>query len=69
MGYQSTIRFDFKKDQPYWAEGISKDYYIKFGNPPVYGRLHVETQIDLDSVRLTYAINPDGTQNLEPQSP
>lgn len=68
-GYQTAVGFDFKKDQPDWAEGISKDYYIKFGNPPVYGRLHVETQIDLNSVRLTYAINPDGTQNLEPQSP
>jgi len=66
-GYQSVVAFDFKKDQPDWAEGVSRDYYIKFGNPPVYGRLHVETQIDLDGARLTYAVNPDGTRNLEPQ--
>jgi hypothetical protein len=66
-GYQSVVEFDFKKNQVGWSDGISKDYYIQFGNPPVYGRLHIETQIDYNGARLTYAINPDGTRNLEPQ--
>ena len=66
-GYQPVVEFDFKKGQGDWVDGIKRDYYIKFGTPPVYGRLHVETQIDRDGARLTYAINPDGTRNLEPQ--
>ena len=65
-GYDSTVRFDLKKGETNWDEAISRDFYIRFGSPPLYGRLHLETAID-GGVRLTYAINPDGTHNLEPQ--
>jgi len=66
-GYQPVLEFNFQGGQPDWTTDIRKDYYIKFGNPPLYGRLHLETSIDMSGARLTYAINPDGSQNLEPK--
>jgi hypothetical protein len=65
-GYQPTVQFDFQKGQPGWTWDLQKDYYIKFGNPPRYGYLHLETSIG-SGIRLTYAINPDGSRNLEPK--
>ncbi len=66
-GYQQSVQLDFQKNQTNWATGIKKDYYIRFGSPPLYGRLHLETSIDQAGAWLTYAINPDGSTNLEPQ--
>jgi hypothetical protein len=66
-GYQPTIQFAFQQGQTNWAINLNKDYYIKFGNPPLFGRLHLETSIDMSGARLTYAINPDGSRNLESQ--
>lgn len=44
-GYQPTIGFDFKADQPDWKTRFAKSYYIVFGNPPRYGNLTVQTDI------------------------
>jgi hypothetical protein len=66
-GYQSIVQFDFQKGQPGWTWDLQKNYYIKFGNPPKYGTLHLETSIG-SGVRLTYAINPDGSRYLEPKN-
>jgi hypothetical protein len=61
------LEFNYQKDQPDWTEDLKKDYYIKFGNPPLYGRLHLETGISYGGATLTYGINPDGSRNLEPK--
>jgi hypothetical protein len=45
---------------------ISKTYYIAFGQPLKYGWLRVDGNIAQQTVFLTYAINPTGSQNLEP---
>lgn len=66
-GYQSVVEFIFQQGQTDWATDILKDYYIKFGNPPRYGHLHLDTAVDMIGARLTYAINPDGSRNLEPK--
>jgi len=66
-GYQPTIEFDFQQDQPDWTTDIRTNYYIKFGNPPHYGWLKLDTSIMMEGARLTYAINPDGSRNLEPK--
>lgn len=66
-GYQPVVEFNFQQGQPDWTENLKKNYYIKFGNPPIYGRLHIETGISYGGVILTYAINPDGSRNLEPK--
>jgi hypothetical protein len=63
-GYQQIVEFNFQKSQPDWTDMIQKDYYIKFGSPAQYGYLHLETTIG-SGVRMTYAINPTGSRNLE----
>jgi hypothetical protein len=66
-GYQPVLQLSFQEGQTNWTTYLKSDYYIRFGNPPRYGRLHLETGIDDNGARLTYAINPDGSRNLEPQ--
>ena len=63
-GYQPTVDFNFQKSDPNWTERLDKTYYIAFGNPRKYGRIHVQTSISSGTI-LQYAINPDGSQNLE----
>jgi hypothetical protein len=66
-GYQPTIEFHFKSGETNWATTLQRQYYIAFGQPRRYGRLVVETAIEMEGARLTYAINPDGSRYLEPK--
>jgi hypothetical protein len=66
-GYQPTVQLEMERGQASWSTSLKRDYYIRFGMPPLYGRLHLETSITEKGARLTYAINPDGSRNLEPQ--
>jgi hypothetical protein len=66
-GYQSAVEFSFQKGQTNWEAHLSKDYYFRFGSPPRYGRLHLETSIMMSGARLTYAINPNSSRYLEPK--
>lgn len=66
-GYQSIVEFHFEKGGTNWMEDVREDYYIKFGNPPRYGWLHLDTSILMNGARFTYAINPDGSRYLEPK--
>jgi hypothetical protein len=66
-GYQTTVDLNFMKGEADWATQISKTYYIAFGQPQKYGWLRIEANIAQQTVFLTYAINPTGSQNLEPQ--
>jgi hypothetical protein len=66
-GYQPVVQFDFQQGQTNWTTGLKKDFYIKFGNPPRYGRFQVQTDISYGGAIITYAINPDGSRNLEPK--
>jgi hypothetical protein len=66
-GYQSVMDFEFQKGNVDWVINLKKNYYIKFGNPPLYGRLQIMTGISYGGATLTYAINPNGSRNLEPK--
>jgi len=66
-GYQPAVAFNFQAGDTNWTTNLSKDYYIKFGDPVRFGRLHVETSTMMSGARLTYAINPDGSRCLEPK--
>jgi hypothetical protein len=66
-GYQSVVKYNFQKGETNWTINFQKDYYIRFGSPPLYGHLHLETWADSSSVIFTYVINPDGSRNLEPK--
>ena len=65
-GYQPTVEFNFKQGQTNWTTDLIKDYYIAFGNPRRYGRIHIDTSISSRTI-LNYAINPDGSRYLEPK--
>jgi uncharacterized repeat protein (TIGR03803 family) len=68
-GYQTIVNYSFRKGQGEWtgngSMNFQTNYYIKFGSPALYGRLHLETWADSDKIILTYVINPDGSRNLE----
>jgi len=65
-GYSSSIEFYFKKGETNWTEVLRKDFYVVFDQPPKYGRLSVTAGVSR-GVSLRYAINPDGSRNLEPK--
>ena len=66
-GYQTTVDFNFVKGEPDWATQLTKTYYIAFGQPRKYGWLRIESNLAQETIFLTYAINPDGSQYLEPK--
>jgi hypothetical protein len=65
-GYQSTVDLHFLRTETNWITHFIKNYYIAFGEPRKYGWLRVESDISQETIFLTYAINPSGSQNLEP---
>jgi hypothetical protein len=65
-GYQQTVEYNFIKDDPNWTTQVTKQFYIYFGNPRKYGWLRIESNLAQETIYLTYAINPSGSQNLEP---
>lgn len=65
-GYQPVVEFNFQKANTNWTERIDKTFYIAFGIPRKYGRIHIETTMTTGTI-LDYAINPDGSRNLEPK--
>jgi hypothetical protein len=64
--YQPAIDFNFVKGEPDWVTQFTKTYYIEFGQPAKYGWLQIDANISQQTVFLRYAINPTGSQNLEP---
>lgn len=66
-GYTNVIKYNFQQGQPNWSINFKTNYYIKFGNPPRYGWLQFQTGIAYGGAILIYAINPDGSRNLEPK--
>lgn len=65
-GYQPTVEYDFAKGETNWITQVSKQFYIAFGQPRKYGWLRIESNLAQETIFLTYAINPDGSRNLEP---
>jgi hypothetical protein len=59
-----VVEFKFQKGDANWTERLDKTFYIAFGNPRKYGRIHVETTMTTGTI-LEYAVNPDGSRNLE----
>lgn len=65
--YQSVVEWHFTDGTADWRGTLEKKYYIKFGNPPRYGRIAFDTGAFYPAVHLEYVINPDGSRNLEPK--
>ena len=66
-GYQPTVEYHFAKGETDWTTQVAKQFYIAFGQPRKYGWLRIESNLAQETVFLTYAINPTGSRNLEPQ--
>jgi hypothetical protein len=64
--YQPSIENHFVKSETNWTTHVTKSYYITFGQPRKYGWLRIESDLDQETVFITYAINPTGSRNLEP---
>lgn len=65
--YLPTVECSFTKGTTNWTMQASKQFYIAFGQPRKYGWLRIESNLAQETVFLTYAINPDGSRNLEPK--
>ena len=65
--YQSTVESVFMKSDTNWITHVTKQFYIVFGQPRKYGWLRFESDLAQETVFITYAINPDGSRNLEPK--
>jgi hypothetical protein len=65
--YQSVMEWHFKNGDPDWKGSLKKSFYIKFGNPPRYGIVSVQTTAFAPGVYLNYLFNPTGSRNLEPK--
>jgi hypothetical protein len=64
-GYLPKIEFKMPANAPDWKRSLEKTYFIRFGNPPKYGRIHIRLNGASQKVSLTYAVNPTGSRNLE----
>jgi hypothetical protein len=67
-GYEPELVFNFPKEMTNgWASGFRTNYYIRFGNPPRYGRIEATLDGIYGGMSLEYTINPDGGRYLEPK--
>jgi hypothetical protein len=64
-GYKSNVEFNMPANAPDWKRSVEKSYFIRFGNPPRYGRIHLRLNGASQKVFLSYAVNPSGSRNLE----
>jgi hypothetical protein len=48
---------------------VQKQFYIKFGNPPKFGRLSLSSSAFYSGATVSYLFNPDGSRYLEPAPP
>lgn len=67
QGYAPNLEWHFTNGQPGWEASMKTNFYVKFGSPPKYGWLKVETSAFSQALYLDYAINPDGSRYLEPK--
>lgn len=68
-GYQPAYEWRFEGQTTNWQTSLNKNFYVKFGSPPRYGRIHLTTTGFSPSATLNYAINPTGSRDLEFASP
>lgn len=64
-GYQPTVEFQMPANALDWKRVVEKDYFIRFGTPPKFGRIHIRFNGAAQRVSVRYAVNPSGSRNLE----
>lgn len=66
--YKTAYEWRFEGHTTNWQASLNKNFYVKFGNPPRYGRIRITTTGFSPSARLEYAVNPVGSRDLEHSS-
>lgn len=64
-GYVPKVQFKMQANAPDWKRVVEKSYFIRFGTPPRYGRIHVRFNGASQKAFLSYTVNPSGSRNLE----
>jgi hypothetical protein len=64
-GYTPSVTFEMPADAPDWRRDVDKTYFIRFGTPPRFGRIHVRFNGASQKVFLSYVVNSSGSRNLE----
>jgi hypothetical protein len=64
-GYQTRVEFDMPVTSPEWKPMVKRTYFVKFGSPVKYGRIHVDLDGRSQTIFVTYWVNPSGSRNLE----
>ena len=67
-GYVPSQEWKFTDGAPGWKGSIERQFYIRFGSPPRFGRLNLSCASLYSGVSIGYAINPDGSRNREPNN-
>lgn len=65
-GYAPQVQFNYPVGAPDWKRSVRRKYYIRFGSPVKYGRVEIDVNGGRQAVSVSYAVNPSGSQNLEP---
>jgi hypothetical protein len=64
-GYSETFRISMSKNDPDWKSHVEKGLFFKLPNHFVRAKVSVDLYHDL-FFSMDYAVNPDGSRNLEP---
>lgn len=64
-GYRPEMEWNFAKDGTNWVAIFKKEFFIKFGTKPYFGRMRVRTSAFDTAMFIEYAVNPNGSRNLE----
>lgn len=64
-GYLPKIEFKMSAGTAEWRREVEKTYFIRFGSPPKYGRIHIRLNGASQKISLSYAVNSTGSRNLE----
>ena len=64
--YVPRVEFDMPADSPEWKPFVERNYYIRFGTPARYARIHLRINGANAKPTIDYAVNLTGSRNLEP---
>jgi hypothetical protein len=68
-GYEPKIDMQLNPDDSTWTQFVKKQFFLRSRNGQVYGRVQVEVDAIYNvnsAIQISYAINPNGSRNLQP---
>ncbi len=68
-GYESKISMELMPSDTNWTSLVKRQLFLRSRAGRVYGRLQVEVHAiynDKSACEVNYAVNPDGSRNLQP---